>query len=284
MVAADAEFGVRAMQVAGITCYIVRGRSSFTALRAQAPEYAGTGRPAAKGEVVRPLPRRRKGRVIPATAPDREQIWTVQTPQGPLSYVAYFWDGLVLTDAKFVDGKAEAPVFGAIVIYDPRYEQPLLLLTPQSERLSGPEALAAYLDRWPIELVPQAGKQLLGAARQFVFAPETCQRLPELALVAGALANYIAACEPAIPTGYWDRQPQGTAGRLRRLLGRFDLIDLASAVVSAGSAGSKGPLRKKASVSEHLPKGVAAHRRVQGEHLLPKKARKRTQQPAVSGP
>ena len=61
-------------------------------------------------------------------------------------------------------------------------------------------------------------KPLLGAARQFVPAPQTCQRLPVLALLAGAILASAAATAPAIPTGCWDRRPRPTAGRLRRAL------------------------------------------------------------------
>jgi hypothetical protein len=274
LLAADAGFGVREMQAAGIDRYLVRARSSFTARRAQAPPYQGTGRRPARGQQVRPLPRKRNGRTIPATPPDREEVWTEETAEGALGFAAWFWDDLVLTDAPFVDGEADAPRFGAIVLCDPRYGQPLLVITPQ--RLSGKEALSAYTDRWPIEQVPQTAKQILGALRQFVFAPQTCQRLPELALLAGAMLNYVAATTPAIPSGFWDRAPQSTAGRLRRVLGRYDLRDLRSVLVS------QGELRKKESVTGHLPKGVAAHRRVQGEHLLPREARKQARAAPVA--
>jgi hypothetical protein len=82
-----------------------------------------------------------------------------------------------------------------------------------------PQALhALYHDRWPVEHLPLVAKQLLGAARQFVHAPQTCQRLPALALLAGAILAYGAATAPACPTGFWDRCPRPTAGRLRRLL------------------------------------------------------------------
>lgn len=64
-------------------------------------------------------------------------------------------------------------------------------------------------------------KQLLGAVRQFVHAPEACPRLPEPALIAGAILNYLAAALPAVPTGFWDRRPRPTAGRLRRALARL---------------------------------------------------------------
>src|SRR5206468_2820104 len=73
-----------------------------------------------------------------------------------------------------------------------------------------------YRDRWPVEQLPLAAKQMLGAARQFVHEQETCQRFPELALLAGAVLTYAAATSPAVPTGSWDRLPRRTPGRLRR--------------------------------------------------------------------
>ena len=63
---------------------------------------------------------------------------------------------------------------------------------------------------------------------------------------------YAAATQSAIPTGFWDRAPQPTSGRLRRALAKVDLSMLA---VPAGR------IRKKNSVTAHLPKGVDAHRR-----------------------
>lgn len=69
-----------------------------------------------------------------------------------------------------------------------------------------------------VEQLPLAAKQMLGAARAFVSAPETCQRLPERALLAGSILTYLAATLPAVPTGSWDRRPRLTPGRLRRRL------------------------------------------------------------------
>jgi hypothetical protein len=109
-----------------------------------------------------------------------------------------------------------------------------------------------YRDRWPVEQVPVAGKQMLGGARQFVFAPESCQRLPELNLLAGTLVTYLAATLPAVPTGFWDRNPKPTPGRLRRLLARVHFPE---------SYPLPEQLRKKDSVSAHLLKGILGHRR-----------------------
>jgi hypothetical protein len=100
----------------------------------------------------------------------------------------------------------------------PRYPEPLLLATPLP--LDPDVARRLYRDRWPVEQLPLAAKQMIGAERQFVHDPETCQRLPELALLAGACLSYAAATSPAVPTGFWDRRPQPTPGRLRRRLAR----------------------------------------------------------------
>lgn len=109
-----------------------------------------------------------------------------------------------------------------------------------------------YLDRWPVEQLPLAAKQMLGAARAFVSAPETCQRLPELALLAGSLLTYLAATQPAVPTGSWDRRPRPTPGRLRRLLGHTDFPT---------AFPLPDHIRQKAAVTAHLPTGFWGQRR-----------------------
>jgi hypothetical protein len=105
-----------------------------------------------------------------------------------------------------------------------------------------------------------AAKQMLGAARQFVHAPETCQRLPELALLAGAVLSYAAATAPAIPTGFWDRRPQPTPGRLRRLLARTPFPQ---------DFPLPARLREKASATAHLPKGFWEQRRTPATPATP---------------
>ena len=112
--------------------------------------------------------------------------------------------------------------------------------------------LKIYHDRWPVEGPPLAAKQMLGAHRQFVSSYESSQRLPELALLAGSMMAFLAASLPAIPTGFWDRDPQPTPGRLRRAL-----IDLPF----PHTYPLPPRFRKKASVFDHLPKGILGHRR-----------------------
>jgi hypothetical protein len=92
---------------------------------------------------------------------------------------------------------------------------------------------------------------MVGAHRQFVHADESIQRLPELALLAGSILTFLAATAPVASTGFWDRQPKRTPGRFRHtLMGKpfpqnYPLPE---------------QLRKKASVTAHLPKGFLARR------------------------
>jgi hypothetical protein len=237
----DAGFGVRQLQASGATRYVVREAKNGTARRAQPPAYPGRGRPATRGELVRPLARTYRGRAIPATAPDRVTTW--QEDEAVIRAEA--WDELVRPDAA-----AGAPTFRIVAIHDPRWTEPLLLASPLA--VSARALRDLYLDRWPVEQVPLAAKQMLGAGRQFVSAPETCQRLPELALLAGAILTYAAATQPAVPAGFWDRRPRPTPGRLRRVLG------------PAGFPSDfpfPARIREKAAVTAHLPKGFWGQRR-----------------------
>jgi hypothetical protein len=241
----DRGFPLAQLHAAGITRYVSRGPTNFTARRATLPAYCGKGRRPTRGAVVRPLPRTYKKRMLAATPPDRHETWQGGTREKPYLISAQFWDNLVLPDAP-----PGAPSFTSVVIYDPRFAEPLLLNTPLP--LSGAEAQAMYRDRWPVEGLPLWAKQMLGAARQFVFAPESRQRLPALALLAGSILAYTAATHPALSTGFWDRAPRPTAGRLRRVLAQVHYEDLPELPAH---------LRKKRSPTAHLPTGIHGHRR-----------------------
>jgi len=240
----DAGFKIRELQEADLSRYVVRLAVNFTARRNTLPPYKGRGCRPKYGELVRPLARKgRKDNLIPATPFDREETWT----KHGIKFRAVFWDGLVLSNVKV---QADNQTFTVAAVHDPRFRQPWLLACPQ--RLSGQALQGLYRDRWPVEQVPLAGKQMLGGARQFVFAPESCQRLPELNLLSGSIVTYLAATLPAVPTGFWDRNPKPTPGRLRRLLARVNFPKWYQLPER---------LRKKDSVHDHLPKGVLGHRR-----------------------
>lgn len=237
----DRGFQVSMLQEEGCSQYVIRLPKNFTARRATLPEYQGRGRPRQRGDLVRPLARTRQGTFYPATPADRVESWT----DGYVALRAEWWDELVLPRAT-----PHSRTFRVVAIYDPHYEEPLLLATPLA--ISAAVAKALYNDRWPVEQVPLAAKQMIGAHRQFVYAPETRQRWPELALLAASILSYLAATLPPVPTGFWDRKPQPTPGRLRRVLAKVNFSECRP---------TSGSIRKKRSVTGHLPKGYFGQRR-----------------------
>lgn len=192
---------------------------------------------------MRPLARSHKDKQIPATEPD----FTDEVKGQGRVIAVKGWHNLILPGV--VPGP-DNETFDIYVFEDPLYTEALVLAT--TLRLSPATSYSLYQDRWPVEQVPLAAKQMIGAHRQFVFAYQSCQRLPELAMLAGGILTYLAAVLPPIPTGFWDSHPKSTPGRLRRLLAKADFPKDYPFLPQ---------LRKKRSVTEHLPKGVAAHRR-----------------------
>jgi hypothetical protein len=240
----DAGFGLADLLTARVPRFVARVARNFTARGNVRPAYQGRGRRPAYGAMVRPVPRTYKGKTIAATPWDAAAKWVVA---GRIVR-AYVWTNLVLSTAK--PGTA---AFQCVVIQDPRYRAPLVLAT--NLPVSAYAVWCLYRDRWPIEQVPLAAKQMLGAHRAFVFGGESRCRLPELALLAGNILAYVAATTPAVATGFWDRHCRPTCGRLRRVLVQ---VHFSEVPVPAGA------LRKKASVTGHLPKGVQGHRRRKG--------------------
>jgi hypothetical protein len=237
----DAGFGVAALLTAGVPRFVARVARNFTARRNSLPAYTGRGRRPVYGERVRPLPRTHKGRTITASPPDATAQWVV----AGRTIQAQVWDNLVLSTAQ-----PGAPAFRCAVIHDPRYQEPWVLAT--NLPVSAYALWCLYRDRWPVEQVPLAAKQMLGAHRAFVCGGESRHRLPALALLAGNILAYVAATSAAVATGFWDRCCRPTCGRLRRVLLRVDFSEIPV---------PEGPFRQKASVTGHLPKGVQGHRR-----------------------
>src|SRR5499427_7671281 len=207
----DAGFGVAALLTAGVTRFVARVARNFTARRNVLPPYQGRGRRPVYGERVRPLPRTHKGKMIAATPPDAAAQWVV----GGRRLQARVWENLVLSTPT-----PGEPALRCVVIHDPRYQEPLVLATTLP--VSAYALWCLYRDRWPIEQVPLAAKQMIGAHRAFVFGSESRHRLPELALLAGNVLAYVAATSAAVATGFWDRCCRPTCGRLRRVLLRVD--------------------------------------------------------------
>jgi len=196
----DAGVEISDMQAINMPQFVVRMALNCTGRRNYLPEYKGRGCRPKWGEKVRPLPRTHLEHVIEATPPDRCE--TIHFEGREIE--VHGWSDLILPTYK----PGEAPdSFTIWVFFDPLYQTPLVLGTnlTQAQPLT---IFCLYLDRWPVEQIPLVAKQMLGLHRQFVFAPESCCRLPELAFLLGNILTYLAAVLPPLPTGFWDRRPK----------------------------------------------------------------------------
>ncbi len=100
---------------------------------------------------------------------------------------------------------------------------------------------------------PSTGRQADAGGRAPVCPrPGALPAAAGLALLAGSVLSYAAATQPAVPTGFWDRRPAPTPGRLRRVLARYPFPH---------DYPLPARLREKAAVTAHLPKGWLGHRR-----------------------
>lgn len=240
IVVVDAGVKVRDLQETGLERYVVRLANNFTARRNVRPEYGRKGRKPVYGELIRPLARKYKDKLLTATPPDETQSWD----EDERTIRVEIWRNLVLPNCA---PDAHNPTFDVYAVHDPSFDTPWLLATPVV--LQPLSVRNIYKDRWPVEQIPLSAKQMIGSHRQFVHAQETIQRLPELALMAGSILSFLAASMPATPTGFWDRKPKRTPGRFRRTLAGRPFPKVANLL---------GRLRKKNSVTAHLPKGCLA--------------------------
>lgn len=242
---ADAGFSIKSCHQAKIERFMLRLPKNFTARgNYVAYVFGQKGKKPGLGPRIRPLPRKHKQKDIPATPADNTCSWQLETGE---TITAQVWYDLVRPD---VQPSPTADLFDVFAFSDPRYDKPLLVAT--NVKLLSQTVHALYTDRWPIEQLPLAAKQMVGAHRQFVFAAEACRRLPELVLLAGSILTGLAALHPTMPSGFWDRQPQPTPGRFRRALAGLPFPQ---------SYPLPERLRQKASVTDHLSKGIVAHRR-----------------------
>lgn len=243
VVVLDAEFEVSAIQQAKLRRYVVRLASNCTARLNQLPPSKSCGRPCEYGERIRPLPRSYRGKAIAASPADEQGSFDID---GRMIRYAV-WRGLVTAKTKVAQ---DNPTFAILVFWDPLYKTPLVVATDLN--LLPASIFRIYRDRWPVEHPPLAAKQMIGLHRQFVSSPASCYRLPELALLAGNLLTHSAASLPPVPTGFWDRFPKTTPGRLRRFLAKAIFPDFSAFAPE---------FRKKNSVFHHLSMGILAHRR-----------------------
>jgi len=205
---------------------------------------------------VRPLAREHGGKTLPATEADK--IYTT-TLEGGKEVEVHIWEKVYflerhldeISDERLKKKLRKTPL-KVMAIYDPDYDDPILLGTPLLT-LKPEAASAGYAARWPIEGLPQTGKYILsgGTGTQYVHHLTAMQRLPVLSLVFGSLLKYAAATLPPFRTGFWDRQLKPTYGRLLRHLKKVG-ISLSR------------QLFKKDSVTAHLPVGYDAIRAIRG--------------------
>lgn len=204
----DAGVKLGVVQEAGLTRYVLKQAQNATARRNYLPKHS-RGRKPEYGEIVRPLVRTRKGKVLKASLPDET---TTLSRDGRVIRVE-IWHGLVRTEQKCSPQNA---TFSIYVFRDPKHKKPWVLST--SLQWKAESVYQIYIDRWPVEQVPLSSKQMLGAHRQFVHNPESVQRLPEITLLAGSIVSFLAASFPPVATGFWDKNPKRTPGRFRRQL------------------------------------------------------------------
>ena len=195
----DAGFKLAELQSAGVKQYVVRQAGNCTARRNYLPPYKGRGARPKYGELIRPLARDRKGNTLEASVADVISHFEVEGR----TIEVHLWHELVRAEQKV---SKDHQTFSLFAFFDPLYQQPLVLavnlpLTPAS-------VFSLYKDRWAVEQLPLAAKQMLGSTRAFVFNPEAIFRLPELALLTGNILSYLAATLPAVPSGFWDISPK----------------------------------------------------------------------------
>lgn len=208
-----------------------------------------------KADIIRPLERTHGENTLAADPADEI---TQFTDEDGKKITIHVWHTLYFLERhlKNIPEKQKATLrkmsIKVVAIYHPAYRNPLLIGTLLSE-LEPQSGYQLYLNRWPIEGLPQTGKYILsgGGGTHYVHHPTAIERLPVLSLIFGSLLKYTAATLPPFRTGFWDRNPQPTYGRLLRHLKKVG-IRLSQ------------QLFKKASATDHLPVGYEAIRLARG--------------------
>lgn len=195
----DAGVTLAQMQAAGVARFVLRRAHNCTVRRNALPATQGRGRPREFGLLIRPVERSYNGRTLPASTPD---VCDCFADDG-VSIRVHGWRDVVRADQKVA---TQNETFILWVFFNPRYRHPLVLVT--NLEASPATIYHLYRDRWPVEQVPLAAKQMLGLDRSFVFASVSIWRLPELAMLAGNILTIMATILPPFPSGYWDRRPK----------------------------------------------------------------------------
>jgi len=111
----------------------------------------------------------------------------------------------------------------------------------------------------PVALSVDADQRSAVASSWRAASSVEVHRLPELALLAGPVLSFLAATMPAMATGFWDRKPQRTPGRLRRALQGKPFPQFVPLPERT---------REKVAATDPLPKGILAHRHQPGPNVV----------------
>jgi len=180
----------------------IRRAANMTLLRSEPPPYKGRGPKPKLGELVRPLPRQRLNKVIPASKPEggpsrghETEEWSEMHDGQQVTLTAEIWRNVIPKPQKDWTKRQRELVkkatWTAVVVHHPAFNNPLVILmtvpftAQQGMAVRGATRLVVR-GRWGIEQPPLVAKQLLGGHRQFVHEPDMCYRFPELIFVAGA--------------------------------------------------------------------------------------------------
>ena len=179
---------------------------------------SGKGRPSEYGTRIRVTERKYKDKIFKAHKPDQCQTFT----KAGRAITVKLWQAVVLPSQKV---SQDNPLLNVFVFEDPDFEKPLVIATNVNP-LGAETVFDFYLDRWPVEHPPLVAKQLRGMQRQFVFNRVARERLLALSLIAGNMLTWLARLSEAQPTGFWNKKPQQTPGRLRRRLAQLNFSKL----------------------------------------------------------
>jgi len=272
IVVADAEFSAHELLEFGDEDFVLRCAKNDTFCRAALKQRRGDrGRACSRREVIRAMPKTWQNRVIAASEPDaccefvileeRKDKVSGKRDMKAVTIKVKIWNDVRVNDTTIREcvKKGFKPEqikrlrdkrLRVLVFEDPDFDTPWMLVTTLVE-VEPVIIYQIYKDRWPVEGVPSVAKTILGGHRLFVHADDHPKRLPELILLAGNILAVLAGAHEPTPTGFWDKQPKATAGRLRRLLSKVG-VDCFEA--------NFAQLCKKQSVTAHLAAARLAKR------------------------
>ena len=207
----DAGATLADMQTAQVARYVVRLDRNCTARRNVLPSRSGRqGRPTEYGAHVRPLARSYKAHQLAATPPD---VMT-QFIHAGRSIQVEGWRNVVRSDQKVAAANALLTIW---VYHDPLYQDPLVLgtnLTAQAATIfQCIRPLAGRRSATGVQAVTGPAPPVCNCGRG-TFPPAGTG--PPGGEHPGAFGGGLARTA----TGFWDRQPRRTPGRLRRVLGQ----------------------------------------------------------------